>query len=77
MGEEKKAAIEKIASEHDIKVPMVVPVGSDGATKYKINAEAKNTLMVAKFNTVTFNAANVTPETFDAVAKAVAEMLPK
>ncbi|NOZ21672.1 MAG: hypothetical protein GXP25_11375 [Planctomycetes bacterium] len=77
-GSEKKDDLERIAADHHITIPLVLPRDLDQALKlYKVNPEAKNTIWVAKSNTILFTAANVTDETFSNVIGAVTKMLGK
>ena len=68
-----KAAIEKLAAEHRITVPMVLPVAP--IDPYRINPQAHSTLLLTKNNKVRFNAVNVTAESFAKVADAVKGVL--
>lgn len=71
-----KPAIEKLATDQCIAVPMVVPVDMDQALRlYKISPDAKVTIMLSKANKVLANYVNVTADTFGDVADAVKKAL--
>ncbi|MEW6356960.1 MAG: hypothetical protein AB1696_11570 [Planctomycetota bacterium] len=75
-GPKKKAEMEKMAAEHGISVPMVLPKDLDQTLNlYKINPKAKSTVLVTKANQVQFNAVDVASETFGGVEEAVKRVL--
>ncbi|MDH7568096.1 MAG: hypothetical protein QHJ73_00745 [Armatimonadota bacterium] len=70
-GMELRPALEKLAKEKGIQVPLTIPQALQDTLKlYKIDPAAKNTVMVYVGKKVTFNAVNVTPEEFAPVAAA-------
>jgi hypothetical protein len=79
-GPELAPAIQKIAEEKKITIPMVfLPKGADdpGLKPFKINKDATNTVMLYNKRMVSANFVNVTDKTFKDVEKAADEMLAK
>jgi hypothetical protein len=77
-GPELKAPIEKIAKERSISIPMVFLPQGTGArdvSSYKINPEAKNTILLWKGQRVTGNFVDVESTKLSEVTKAVDAML--
>ena len=77
-GPELKPAIEQVTREHKITIPVTyLPEGKASGTLkwYKINPEAKNTILTYRDKTVTANFVNVDEKTFPKVAEAAAAML--
>jgi hypothetical protein len=77
-GSELKPAIEQVTQKYKITIPVTyLPEGkTDPALRqYKINPEAKNTLVTYRDKTVTANFVNVDATTFPKVAAAAAAML--
>jgi len=73
-----KTTIEKVATEHNISIPLVfLPQGTsaDDVAAYKISTEAKNTVLIWKQGTVRQNFVDVDRTSFPTVEKAVDEML--
>ena len=73
-----KPAIEQVTRQNKITIPVTyLPEGkASGALKwYKINPEAKNTILTYRDKTVTANFVNVDANTFPKVAEAAAAML--
>jgi len=77
-GPDLKPAIEQVTRQNKITIPVTyLPEGkASGALKrYKINPEAKNTILTYRNKTVTANFVNVDESTFPKVAEAAAAML--
>jgi hypothetical protein len=77
-GSELKPAIEQVTREKKITIPVTyLPGGKDSPAlkQYKINPEAKNTVLTYREKTVTATFVNVDPTTFPKVADATAAML--
>ncbi len=77
-GPELKPAIDALAKEKKITVPMTfLPGGASAAdiAAYQINPEAKNTVMLWNKGTVHTSIANVTKENWADVSKATEDML--
>jgi len=79
-GPDNKEWLENLAKEKGIKFPLVVfrKGTSDVNVKlYKLNLEARNTILVSLNREVTANLTNVSDETFARVSDATSEMLTK
>jgi len=77
-GPERRSWLEEFAQEKGIKIPLVVfRRGKDDVAMklYKLNAEAKNTLLVAVNRKVSANLTNVRAENFGEVVEAVSKVL--
>jgi len=77
-GPELKPAIEKLAAEKKVTVPMTFLPEGPGASDiaaYKINPEAKNTVMLWNKGAVHASVADVTRESWSEVTRAAEEML--
>lgn len=77
-GPETKASIQKLATEKKITIPVTfLPAGpkEGDVLQYRINPEARNTVLLWTGQTVRRNFANVNPEKFSDVSKAAEEML--
>ena len=79
-GPETKPILEKLATEKNINSAVVtcLPKGKKDSAlqRYRINPEAKNTILVYKRKIVTANFVNINAKkSFDKVEKAVAKML--
>jgi hypothetical protein len=77
-GPELKPAIEQVTRENKITIPVTyLPQGktSSSLRQYKINPEAKNTILTYRDKTVTANFVDVDPNSFSKVAEAAAAML--
>jgi rhodanese-related sulfurtransferase len=77
-GPEAKPWLEKLAQDKGIKIPLVVfqnGPNDSGMRVYKLNAQAKNTILVNDKRLVVANFANVDDSTFQQVADASAKML--
>jgi hypothetical protein len=77
-GTELKGPIEKVAAEKKISIPMTfLPggTGDPGFRNWKVNPEAKNTILLYSNRVVRYNFVNVEEKGFDEVAKAAAAML--
>jgi hypothetical protein len=77
-GPEFKPAIEQVTREKKITIPVTyLPSGkaSPALQQYKINPEAKNTILTYRDKTVTATFVNVDATTFPKVADAAAAML--
>jgi hypothetical protein len=77
-GAETKPSIQKLVTEKKITIPVTfLPTGIDHADvlKYRINPEARTTVLLWRGQTVQSNFTNVTPEKFGDVAKATEELL--
>ena len=79
-GPELKDPIEKLAAEKKITIPMTfLPQGASAGDfqRFKINPEAKNTVLLYNRQRVQGNFVNVDEKSFGEVAKATAAMLGK
>jgi hypothetical protein len=79
-GPELAPQLTKLAQEKGIKLPMTVLPGGANAPDlghYKVNPQAKNTILVYRRQRIHANFVNVGPSDFTAVEKATAEMLAK
>ncbi len=79
-GPEVKDAIQKLASEEKITIPMTFLPGGPGAADfqaYKVNPEARNTVLLYNRHTVVGNFVNIDQQSFPEVEKAALEMLAK
>jgi hypothetical protein len=77
-GPELKGQIEKLAAERKISVPLTfLPQGAKAAdiARYQINPEASNTVLLWNKGAVRSNFVNVTPKSWDDVAKASADLV--
>jgi hypothetical protein len=77
-GPELKPSIERVTRENKITIAVTyLPEGKSSwaLKRYKINPEAKNTIMTYRDKTVTANFVNVDESTFPKVAEAAAAML--
>ena len=77
-GPELKPAIEKIAQEKHVTIPLVfLPQGptAGDVSAYKLSAQARNTILLWKQHTVRSNFVDVDSKAFPTVEKAVDEML--
>jgi hypothetical protein len=77
-GPEMKGALEKAAADKKITIAMsFLPsgAGQGDINRYKINPEAKNTVLVYRRQQVTATFVNVDDKSFEEVAKATAAML--
>jgi hypothetical protein len=77
-GPDRKSWLEKFAQDNEIKIPLVVfrKGRDDVAMKlYKLNAEAKNTILVSVNRKVSANLTNVNIENFKMVAEAASKVL--
>lgn len=77
-GPEMKGALEKLAADRKITIAVsFLPAGAGQAdiVRYKVNPEAKNTVLVYRRQKVTAAFADVDEKSFDAVEKATAAML--
>jgi hypothetical protein len=77
-GPELKPAIEQVTRENKITIPVTyLPQGkaSSALRQYKINPEAKNTVVTYRNKTVTANFVDVDPSSFSKVAEATDAML--
>jgi hypothetical protein len=79
-GTDLKDPIEKLAAEKKISIPMTFLPGGTGDAGFgawKVNPEAKNTILLYNKRVVQNNFVNVDEKGFDEVAKAAATMLGK
>lgn len=77
-GPETKASIQKLATEKKLTIPVTfLPAGpkEGDVLQYRINPEARNTVLLWAGLTVRRNFTNVDPEKFGDVSKAAVEML--
>ena len=77
-GPEAGPAVEKMGAEKKISIPLtILPQGTSqpGLARFKINPEAKNTIMVYNRRKVHATFVNVDDKSFADVEKATAEML--
>ena len=77
-GPELKVAVEKLAAEKKITIPLtVLPQGTKAAdiAQYQINPEAANTVLLWNKGKVQSNFVNVKPTEIDPISKAAADML--
>jgi len=77
-GAETKVTIQKLAAEKKITIPVTfLPAGAGqgDVLKYKINPEARTTVLLWRGQTVSSNFTNVTPEKWADVTKATQELL--
>ena len=77
-GAELKDPIEKLAAEKKISIPMTFLPGGAGAgdfQAFKVNPEAKNTVLVYNRQRVAANFVNVDEKSFPEVQKAVGQVL--
>lgn len=77
-GPERKPWLETLAEEKGIRIPLVVfRKGKDDVAMklYKLNSEARNTVLVAVNRKVSANLANVTAQDFAALTEAVSRVL--
>jgi hypothetical protein len=73
-----KAQIAKLGADQKTTIPLVyLPNGSNdaGIATYKINPQAKTTILLSKSNTIRANFVNLDPNQFDQVATAAKKML--
>ena len=79
-GPEVGKSVEQVAADKKITIPMtVLPGGANQSSlgRFKINPEAKNTILVYNRQTVHGTFVNVDDKSFEDVAKATEEMLAK
>ncbi|MFN3650308.1 MAG: hypothetical protein ACK47B_12095 [Armatimonadota bacterium] len=79
-GAESKPALEKAVADKNVKLAVTfLPEGPKQASlaRYKVNPEAKNTVLLYNRQQVQGNFVNVDEKSFDQVAKKAAEMLGK
>jgi hypothetical protein len=79
-GPELKDSLAQVATDKKITIPMTfLPEGASQASlgRFKINPEAKNTILVYNRQTVHASFVNVDDKSFEDVAKATEEMLAK
>jgi hypothetical protein len=77
-GPQQKAAIEKLAAQKGISIPLghaLTAKRDPEIAKYKINPQAKSTILVSKGNRVTGNFVNVDAKAFPRVATAAEKLL--
>jgi hypothetical protein len=77
-GPEVKSAIEEMAAKNQITIPVTfLPQGKQdpALARYKINPEAKTTILVTKGNKVLANFVNVTPEQLPQIATEAKKVL--
>ena len=77
-GPESKGTIDKIAAEKKLTIPVTfLPAGTSqpGLDHFKINPEAKNTVMVYSRRKVHATFVDVDDKSFESVSKATGEML--
>jgi hypothetical protein len=69
-GPDQRAAIEKLAADKGIKIPLTIPQDpvDEVLKKFRINPDARNTLLLYKGKQVLQNAVNVTEKSFGALA---------
>ena len=77
-GPEMKPSIEKVAAEKGITIPVTVLPGGAGAPdvgRFKVNPEAKNTILLYNNRKIRGNFVNVTHDNWGEVEKTAAQML--
>ena len=77
-GPELKPSIEKMASEKGVSIPVTVLPGGPGAPdvgRFKVNPEAKNTILLYNNRKIRANFVDVTHDKWGEVEKAAAQML--
>jgi hypothetical protein len=77
-GPETKSAIEELAAKEKMTIPITfLPKGKEDVAlgRYKVNLEAKNTVMVTRRNRVLANFTNVGPDHLPQITEATKKML--
>ena len=77
-GRNTKADIEKFAADKKISIPMAYLMGGENDPAwalYKLNPEAKNTVLVANSKRVTANFVNLEPKSYSTLTSAAEKMM--